>query len=241
MDGFKILLYHSVDMLDKEDDLGIRVGTDSFRDQMRFLKEGGYDLRMLKAAVDSLERKADTPDKGVVITFDDGYKDNITNAAPIMEELGFRATFFVTFRYIGGVKTHPDREWQRWECMDRKDLKLLADKGHEIGSHACHHIDLCRLAKEARLEELRSSMEGIGSLVDRRIEFFSFPYGSFDEELIGALKREGYKAACTTLPGINDYSVDPYKLNRIEITRDDSLDDFKRKLGARGGDTSFTY
>ena len=227
---FKILLYHSVGEVDPEDELGIRIERDAFYSQMEFLKEDGYDLVTLKNAVDRIENRRDMPHKAVAVTFDDGYRDNIVNAAPVLEEFGFRATFFMAVDYIGGVKTSPKRDWQRWECMDGDDLVRLQDKGHIIGSHGLRHVDLTELDKKEQKNELRLSRERLGSLLKSPVDLFSYPYGSFNEGLARGVKEEGYKAACTIVPGANDADTDLYGLKRIEIVKGDTLADFKKKI-----------
>ena len=77
---------------------------------------------------------------------------------------------------------------------------------------------------------LRLSRERIGSLLNRAIDFFSYPYGYFDEELARLVGEEGYRAACTTIMGGNDSSTDLYKLKRTEIANNDTLDNFRNKL-----------
>jgi peptidoglycan/xylan/chitin deacetylase (PgdA/CDA1 family) len=215
MGGLKILLYHSVGEIDPGDSLGIRVGPDQFRGQMEALKESGYEAVSLKEAMTA-------PDKKVALTFDDGYKDNIERAVPILEKSGFHATFFITVGYIGSVKTSPKRAWQRWPCMDGRDLKALVDGSHEIGSHCVRHLDLRALSAKEKRDELKGSKGTLGALLNIEIDTLSYPYGRFDEDCVEIAKEAGYKAACTTISGSNGPSADPYRLKRIEVRRDDT-------------------
>ncbi|MBL7068751.1 MAG: polysaccharide deacetylase family protein [Candidatus Omnitrophica bacterium] len=230
MNGIKILLYHSVGDIDPRDNLGIRVAKEDFYRQMRFLKEDGYSVCTLKDAVEKIEKKISLREKATVITFDDGYKDNILNASPIIEGFSFPATFFVTVNYIGAVKTSPKRDWQSWECMDWDDLKELLKRGHNIGSHGVRHVDLCGLTAKERKEELKLSKKSLESALDEEIDFLSYPYGSFDDELTRLARETGYKAACTVAGGVNGWGADPFRLKRIEIVREDTKKSFKDKL-----------
>jgi peptidoglycan/xylan/chitin deacetylase (PgdA/CDA1 family) len=231
MSDIKILLYHSVGEVDPRDELGTRIDKDKFYDQIEFLKRYDYNVWALKEAVDCIKENKPVPQHTVVITFDDGYKDNITNAAPIIEKFDLRATFFITVDYIGKTKTSPKREWQHWKCMDEGDLAELTKRGHDLGSHALHHVDLTKLDMDAKREEINRSRDKIGSLSSRTVDFFSYPYGLFDDELADILREEGYKAACTIIAGGNDSSADLYRLKRTEIINSDSIDDFKSKIG----------
>jgi peptidoglycan/xylan/chitin deacetylase (PgdA/CDA1 family) len=229
MSEVRILLYHSVGEVDPGDELGIRVERGEFRRQMSAVKEG-FEVVSLREAVDRIEGRKPARQDSVVITFDDGYRDNHDAAAPILEELGLSATFFMTTGYIGGVKTSPKRPWQRWDCMTREDLADLENKGHCIGSHAVRHLDLRELDRPAQREELRRSRELLGSLLKGEVEFFSYPYGYFNSGLERLAKEEGYRAACTTMGGVNTRDTGLYRLKRIEIRREFTIDDIREKL-----------
>jgi len=230
MNGISILLYHSVGKVDPRDSLGIRMDEGKFFEQMRVLKESDCKVLIPGEAVSLIAEGREIFQKAVVITFDDGYRDNITVAAPILERFGFLATFFVTTGYIGTLKTSPKREWQRWECMEAADLCELADRGHDIGSHAVTHVDLTLLDKVSRRRELKESKEELESLINRRVNFFSYPYGHFDDDLARFVKEEGYSAAYTIISGLNGRGEDLYRLKRIEVLNSDTIEDFKEKM-----------
>lgn len=231
MPGVKILLYHSVGRIDPGDSLGIRVDTDVFSEQMEFLKASGFRVCSLKEAVAKIEAGRPLQQDEIAITFDDGYRDNLTNALPILDRSSFSATFFITVGYIGGVKTHPDRAWQRWECMDQDDLTTLAARGYDIGSHSMHHMDLRGLPRAKAAGELSLSRKRLGRVLARDIGLFSYPYGYYDDNLAALVKEAGYRAACVTESGVNNGPGDLFKLKRIEIKAKDTIEDFKRKLG----------
>lgn len=214
-----------------DDILGIRVDKDKFLSQMEILRKDGYAVMALKDIINRIAEKKTLPDKAIAITFDDGYRDNTKNAAPILAEFSFQVTFFITLGYVGTVKTSFKRSWQRWECMDQKDLKELSDSGHEIGSHSVRHIDLTKLDEKERVQELKSSKKGIGELLGKDISLFSYPYGYFDDGLAMLAAEEGYSLACTTISGYNDRDADPFKLKRVEITSSDTDGSFMEKIG----------
>ena len=230
MDGITILLYHSVGRIDPRDSLGIRIDEGKFFDQMRSLKEDGYNVLALRDAVSLIIEDREIPKKAVTITFDDGYRDNILAAAPVLEGFGFFATFFVTTDYIGTFKTSPKRAWQNWECMEAGDICELIKRGHDIGSHAASHVDLTGLDENARKEELKWSKERLEDLVNKSVDLFSYPYGRFDADLAGSVKEAGYSAACTIIPGTNGLGADLYRLKRIEILNSDTNADFKARV-----------
>jgi len=228
--GVKILLYHSVGRIDPGDSLGIRVDTDVFSEQMEFLKGSGSRICSLKEAVAKIEAGRVFRQDEIAITFDDGYIDNLTNAVPILDRSSFSATFFITVDYIGKVKTHRDRAWQRWKCMDCSDLKALAAKGYDIGSHSMHHVDLRELPRTKAAEELSLSRRRLGRALARDIDLFSYPYGYFDDSLAALVKEAGYRAACTTESGVNRAQEELFTLKRIEIKASDTGASFRKKI-----------
>jgi peptidoglycan/xylan/chitin deacetylase (PgdA/CDA1 family) len=230
MNGIKILLYHSIGRVDPMDRLGIRIEPEAFYGQVKFLKDSGFNVTTLSEAASYIKDGLPIPQGTVVVTFDDGYKDNIVEAAPVLEEFGFRGTFFVTTEYINGVKTSPKRPWQRWECLSEGDIRELARRGHEIGSHGARHVDLRTLDEASRGEELRRSKERISALIAGDADVFSYPYGYYDAALASMVKRQGYKAACTIEDGINNPGSDPYRLKRITILKDDTDTYYRERL-----------
>jgi len=229
MNPIRILLYHSIGVIHPADDLGIRIETERFRSQMSLLRKG-YAVCGLDEAVGFILQRRPAPAGAVVITFDDGYKDNLDTALPILDEAGFKAAFFVTVGYIGSVKTSPRRDWQSWRCMDKSDLGELTRRGHIVGSHGMTHLDMTKLDEDKRREELSRSKEAIALLAGKEAEFFSYPYGLFDDSIAALARDAGYKAACTTVTGPNTDQAGLYSLKRIEITRDDTDESFRRKL-----------
>jgi peptidoglycan/xylan/chitin deacetylase (PgdA/CDA1 family) len=99
--GIKIINYHRVDD-DDFDPLNLNVKIEHFERQIRYLKRN-YDIISLEQAVSSLTR-GQAPGRAVVVTFDDGYKDNYTNAFPILEAYDAPATIFLTVGVIDSEK-----------------------------------------------------------------------------------------------------------------------------------------
>ena len=93
------------------------------------------------------------PEKLVAITFDDGYLDNATTAAPILKELDVPATFFISTDMIGGGRPFPHdvlRDRVPQDHMSWDDVRSLAAQGFDIGSHTCSHADLGAVSLRAR-------------------------------------------------------------------------------------------
>jgi peptidoglycan/xylan/chitin deacetylase (PgdA/CDA1 family) len=130
--------------------------------------------------------RAAVPDRTVILTMDDAVKSHRTFAAPLLKELGFRATFFVTHDWM------PDRE----HFMNWNDIAELHRMGFEIGNHSWTHADFssprhaARLAGELALVE--NELQRVG--VPRPVSF-AYCGNSFGPEAVAELQKAGYRFA----------------------------------------------
>ena len=213
-----VLTYHQIK--DPADDCST-VGTAAFRQQMQFLKDR-YRVVSLTDGVRALSGDG-RAEKLVAITFDDGYRDNATIAAPILSELGLPACFFVSTDMIGTSRPFPHDVWQRrgpQEHMTWDDVRRLAAQGFEIGSHTCSHADLGAIPLEDAARELRHSRQRLEAELKIPIHLFSFPYGhprNMRPDTI-ALARAEYAISCCADGGHNTTPVDPAQVRRIVVS-----------------------
>src|SRR5262245_52155952 len=134
MDRIPILSYHSID----ESGSVISTRPERFARQMGWLAEHGYQsmtVSELLAMYGAGQRAR--PQKPVVITFDDGFRNVHTVAAPILQRFGFRATVFVTVNYCGGRNDWPTQSVSvpRGSLLDWDEIRALSRSGMEIGAH----------------------------------------------------------------------------------------------------------
>jgi len=213
-----VITYHQVQ--DPADD-GSSVGTAAFRQQMEYLRQT-YNVVPLHEAVRRLAAGG-TPQRLVAITFDDGYLDNRTTAAPIMQALGLTATFFVSTDMIGSVKPFPhDEERGRppQPHLNWDDLRTLVAMGFDIGSHTCSHADMGAISPDQAEVELRVSRERLERELRQPIRMFAFPYGrrrNMRPDTIAAARRE-YEVCCSAYGGHNTTPVDPGNVRRVVIS-----------------------
>lgn len=208
--GTRILCYHRV--RDRKGDY-LSVSPSEFRRQMNFLASEGYRSISLQELLGGMR-----DEKSIVITFDDGYRDNYEAALTILKELGFRASVFCIASKIG----KPD-------YLTRDQVCELNRAGWEIGSHTLSHPDLKKLDSEQKWNEISGSKKSLEASLGIDLNFFCYPFGLYDEEAVALVEKAGYLGACSNLPGANR-SLEPYLLKRTEIAGSDSLDDFKKKI-----------
>lgn len=203
--GVPILAYH---MINDEDPDIYAVSKADFEKQMRFLAEHGYQAISLAQMMDGLNGKIQLPAKPIVITFDDGYIDNYTDALPVMERYGMKGTVFMIAGQVGepGFLT-----WQQLRDMQNRNV--------EIGSHTVNHIALSEAASEQRETELVQAKAILEQQLGSKVEFLAYPFGQYDKEIFSVLEHSGYRGACTGKAGLNLENTNPYSLKRINMPK----------------------
>jgi peptidoglycan/xylan/chitin deacetylase (PgdA/CDA1 family) len=156
------------------------------------------------------------------ITFDDGYRDNFDNAAPILERLGLPATFFVATGFIG---TDEVAWWDRSlpeapKWMDWDQVRSLHSRGFEIGCHTVTHADLGSLSAEDARKEIAESKRRLKVELGTDVELFAYPYGGEENmtaENLLVVKGAGLRCSLSCHGGVNAIRSDPYTLRRVPI------------------------
>lgn len=139
----------------------------------------------------------------VLITFDDGYRDNADVAAPILEEFGHRAVFFVSTAFIDGDRgvVESFRNYSGLPNMTWDQVAGLAERGHEIGLHGHSHPNYALLSPAEAEEDLERSMRLVRSRTGYAPVSFAYPFGQphhCRDDLAPAFGRLGIDYAFTT-------------------------------------------
>lgn len=174
-----------------------------FEAQVRALVAAGYTGITARHWVDHVEGRVELPERPILITFDDAYRDLEAHALPVLRRYGFSATVLVVTAHVGGrsawdeaagLSTHP--------LMDAEALRVWSERGIELGAHSRTHVDLRGLGSAALEEELEGSRRDLEALTGGPVRAFAYPYGHFDD----AVRRrvaEVYRIAFTTRSGLN--------------------------------------
>ncbi len=206
-----IIMYHNVDGNAEESKLS--VSPESFEKHMWFLKKFKYNVISLEELILLMRDKKPIPSKTIVITFDDGYKNNYTNAYPALKKYGLPATIFVI------VKEIAKSGYMNWD-----ELREMSDNKITIGSHTMGHAYLTSLDDKTLMDELVVSKKVLEKQLGKEVKVMSYPLGGFNKKVQRATKDAGYIGACATNPGKKHRSDDIYALKRVRISRtSDSL------------------
>jgi peptidoglycan/xylan/chitin deacetylase (PgdA/CDA1 family) len=202
-----ILMYHHIDEEGKTSSLS--VSPENFTHQMDFLARHNYNVISLAEFVRAKLEKIKLPPKTVVITFDDGYEDNYTNAFALLEKHGFKASIFVIVNAIGSDG------YLNYEQIDEMVSSGIID----IGSHSLNGDYLPGKSSNKLVAEIGRSKIKLQSELNRKVHFFCYPIGGFTPEIQEIVKKYGYKAACTTNRGKDQTYLNDqlFALKRIKV------------------------
>ena len=213
--GVRIVHYHYV--FDDE--------RDGFARQLDFLA-ATFEPVSLSEAVERL-RGGRVDGRELVVTFDDGFRNQAVNAAPLLSERGFRACFFLVTQFVGADapsaeaivrdRLHLPRPV---EPMTWQDAAALRELGHEVGSHTRSHPDLTTLGADALADELRTSRLELERRLGEPPAHASAPYGErdrFSPAVSEAARTAGYVSCATAQRGLNTGPDDVYALRRDHL------------------------
>ncbi|MBC8485462.1 MAG: polysaccharide deacetylase family protein, partial [Bacteroidetes bacterium] len=162
-------------------------------------------------------------DKIILLTFDDGWKDNYTNAFPILKKFSFKAAIFLVYYTI-------EEKGEFQEYLNKKDIFEMQNYGIDFGSHTLTHQELPTLEKQEAKREIVNSKSCLEKLLNKPVISFCYPRGKVNSDAVSMVSDAGYELAFTIHPGRNYFDDNFLLLNRIEISGNDSMFDFKKKL-----------
>lgn len=229
-----ILMYHQIgEALPRGAPFrGLVVRPSAFRRQMALMHMLGYQGLSMDGLMPFLEGKA----RGKVfgITFDDGYRNNLELALPVLQRYGFSATCYAVSGMLGQTNA--------WDAalgvaqvplMTVQELRTWVEQGQEVGSHTCDHIALAQSdATEQQHQIMQSRLDLERALANLGgVRHFCYPYGAFDATTRQLVRQAGYLSATTTRRGRAgaDPSQDLLLLPRVLVSRSTTLAHFALK------------
>jgi len=219
-----ILLYHYVEDLPPGADpirQELTISPDQFEAQLVYLSGAGYHTITLDELYLYLTAGRPLPEKPVILTFDDGYRDAYTVVFPLLRKYGFTGNFFV----LSAPAESGSPDYLTWEMIAE-----MAQAGMAMQAHGKDHQSLAVLPDESLLDQVMGSKEALESHIGKPVHFFCYPYGLYDERLIGAVRSAGYLGAVTTDWGRYHYRETFFFLPRMRIKGYEALQGFIEKV-----------
>ena len=206
-----VLMYHSI----SNDKSHLSVSIDNFEYQLNYLSKSGFNSISFNEIYKNIN-------KPIIITFDDGYKDNIINALPILKKYNFVSTCFVVSDFIGEYNKWDERHksYVHKELLTKNDLVEWLSHGMFIGSHGKSHISLKTLNQAQIKHEISNSKNIIQDVIGSSIDSFSYPFGQINNFSANTVK-EAYKFGVTTVRSrFNTLKHKNFYIPRIHMSND---------------------
>jgi peptidoglycan/xylan/chitin deacetylase (PgdA/CDA1 family) len=215
-----ILMYHQIDKPPVKGTpmRGLTVSPASFRRQMALLSALGYHGLSMR----DLEPYLDGRRQGKVfgITFDDGYRNNLQHALPVLQRHSFTATCYGLSGLSGGCN-----QWDaeigvpQKPLMNDDDWRQWLAAGMDIGSHTRYHLDLTTQDDATAKVEIQESKNEFEQRLGAEIRHFCYPYGRFNERHQQMVREAGYVTATTTRRGRAAANDDRFALRRVLVAK----------------------
>jgi peptidoglycan/xylan/chitin deacetylase (PgdA/CDA1 family) len=219
-----ILMYHYVsDVPPGADRLrrDLTVTPENFRAQLQYLADAGYHPITLTDLHLYLSQGYPLPDKPVVLTFDDGYRDAYEVVFPMLLDYGFPGTFFVL-----ATPMHQESvDYITWAQAEE-----MSDAGMAIEGHGRDHVDLRGRSYDFLVYQILGIQEAITYHTGRLPRFFAYPSGQYDANTVAVLESAGYWGAVTTDWGEEHTLESRFAMPRLRIRGGDTIESFIDKL-----------
>jgi peptidoglycan/xylan/chitin deacetylase (PgdA/CDA1 family) len=203
-----ILMYHVIaPPLANAPYPGLYVPPAEFVAQMHALAAAGYHAVTLDRVRDAWRGLRRLPARPIVISFDNGYRSQYTEAFPILRRLGWRGE--ENLQLSGLPPTQGG--------LDARQVRALVAAGWELDTQGYSHADLIRLDSSQLHYEVAVARRTIERRYHVEADWFCYPSGHYDATVIAEVKAAGYVGATTVIPGWARPSDDPYRLPRLRV------------------------
>ena len=223
-----ILMYHKVPDQDLASEHKIFVNKNNFEKHLQFFKKINFktltfgDLKQFRTGQRSFK---EFPKKPLILTFDDGYVDNLLNAKPLLNKYGFKAQVFLL--------ANQNIDSNTWDQKTASTVESSAAEKHmivtsierqkwicpefEIGSHGLNHNKMPLMSRYEKILELTESKKSLEKEFGQKITTFAFTYGDTDEECAECCQEAGYDYGVNTDQGGLHLEDDPYSIFRVNM------------------------
>ncbi len=228
-----ILCYHKFttkaeeDVKDKKKQDVFSITAERFEEHLKFLKENGYNVISMKKYLSFLDGIDSIPSNSVIITIDDGYRSIYDIAFPLLKKYGFPATVYIYSVFFGGRNN-----------LNEGIIKEMSKYNIDFGCHSYTHQILTKRKSSWSDSDYLSFLEKeiikskifFESKLKIPFETFAYPYGLYSKEVVYMIKKAGYRAAFSVVPGVNTPETSRYALHRTLIFNSTGVENLKKIL-----------
>lgn len=211
-----VLMYHRIRPMKASftsKDRTFTTTPEMFEAQMIGLKDAGYTTITPRELEDALTGRVVLPEKPVLITFDDGYREHYTKVFPILKRLNLKATYFI----ISESHTSPAHMTNAMiQEVDKSGLITIA-------SHTRRHIFLARASVASRSSEIAGSKKDLEDLLGHEVKDFAYPFGSWSQTVADDVKKAGYQLGFGIRLGSIHGESSRYQLRRIRVLNSENV------------------
>jgi peptidoglycan/xylan/chitin deacetylase (PgdA/CDA1 family) len=218
----RVLMYHKVNDIP---DNPTSVPVARFDQQLTQLGELGYQVVGLEAVLDHYTLGTPLPPRAVLITFDDGYRDIVENALPVLQAHGYPAVIFVPVAFMGDPMPLPHEmllteRGVRNRTLDWDLVRELDAGGVRVESHGIAHRPLAEVSLDEAVREIAVSKLRLEEELRRPVRAYAYVKGSeahFHPVHESLLKQAGYDVAFTSISRANGAGGNPFRLGRYNV------------------------
>lgn len=220
-----ILMYHYVREVPRSDRAGfaLSVTTADFTEQMRYLKDNGFTTLTMRDVDLMLMGRKQVPQKPVALTFDDGYADFYTTAAPILHSFGLTATNYVPTQLVGD---------SHGAYMTWAEIQQLDVQGFEMAAHSQFHVDVSKVNAARAKIEIFGAKADLEQHLGHGVVDWAYPYGGYDLGAMTLVHDAGYWSATTTVFGSYHDAGQMPLLSRVRVAGGETINEYEAHLVA---------
>ena len=226
-----ILMYHRlIKNADEKKIHTIYLDINEFEKQLKYLKDNSYITITFKdlCKIPKEERKNK---KYIILTFDDGYKDNYDLLFPLLKKYNMKAVIYM-------VSDEKYNKWdveasgeKKFDLMSKDEMLEMHKSGLvEFGGHTLHHPKLNTLTEKEQKHEIEENKIYLEETLGEKLCSFAYPYGIFNVTSKKIVKELGFNYGLATDSGAFYIDDDLYQVRRIGIFSDITMSKFKRRV-----------
>jgi len=207
-----ILMYHYVEYVkDTRDTIrqSLNIPPDVFEEQLKTLSEEGYTFLTASELEEVIDGKRELPQKPVLLTFDDGHWDILSDIVPLFKKYQAQGTVYIITDFLNGS-----------DFLTEEQLGKVIDSGvFEIGAHTVHHVSLAGKMPQTVKFEVEESKNFLEKKYNIWVNAFAYPNGALDLPSLEAVREAGFTTAVSTVPGVEVTAANRFALYRLRPGR----------------------